>query len=89
MDIEVFAPKSGDVTGIENRGFLVDLVVKFQETTPARTGAVLELTGPGPHANAAPFPGAFGAGKNDRFPGLIVLLSTTAIGTGPGRNLSA
>ena len=55
----------------------------------AVTGASLELTGPGTHLNAAPFPGTFSAGANaDHFPGLVVLLSSTRIGAAPGLNLA-
>ena len=42
----------------------------------------LQLTGPGGHNNIAPFPGLFGAGKDDKLPGLVVLLSTANAGQG-------
>lgn len=38
--------------------------------------------------NTPPFPSPFGPGQDDAFPGLIVLLSTTEIGAGPGQNLA-
>lgn len=72
--VKVFAPKQDDVAGVESRGFLVDLRVRF-EGDLAATGANLELTGPGPLANAGPFPGDFSAGHDPSFPGLVVLLS--------------
>lgn len=90
VNIHVFAPESGDVAGIGSRGFLVDLVAQFDGDL-ASTGASLELTGPGAHANAPPFPGTFGAGANlDHFPGLVVLLSARgpAATFGPGKNLA-
>lgn len=88
VGLEVFAPKNGDIAGVGSRAFLVDLVVRFDGDL-ASTGASPELTGPGAHANTAPFPGTFSQGANlDHFPGLVVLLSTTAIGAGPGQNLA-
>lgn len=86
--ITVFAPGKGDVAGVGSRGFLVDMSVQFN-TDLAGTGASLELTGPGPQQNAGPFPGTFGLGTNlDHFPGLVVLLSSTSVGSGPGHNLA-
>lgn len=88
LKLKVKAPSEGDVAGVESTGFLVDLVVEFPGDLAA-TGASLELTGPGTHLNAAPFPGTFSAGANaDHFPGLVVLLSSTRIGAGPGLNLA-
>ncbi len=86
--LKVFAPAEGDVAGVASTGFLVDLAVEFPGDL-ASTGASLELTGGGVHANAPPFPGSFSPGANkDHFPGLVVLLSSTRIGAGPGHNLS-
>ena len=86
-DIKVFAPRSGDVAGVNSRGFLVDLAVRF-EGDLASTGAALELTGPGAHANTPPFPGDFSGGADPSFPGLVVLLSSSKVGAGPGQNLA-
>jgi len=86
--LTIFAPGEDDVAGVSSRGFLVDLAVNF-EGTLAATGASSELTGPGPLQNAGPFPGTFSVGANkDHFPGLVVLLSSTAIAAGPGQNVS-
>jgi hypothetical protein len=86
--IKVFAPGKGDVAGVGSRGFLVDLSVQFN-TDLAGTGASLELTGPGPLQNAGPFPGTFSLGANlDHFPSLVVLLSSTTVGSGPGHNVA-
>ena len=86
--ITVFAPGKGDVAGVGSRGFLVDIAVQFNGDL-ASTGASLELTGPGPLANAGPFPGTFSLGANlDHFPGLVVLLSSTTVGAGPGQNVA-
>jgi len=81
VNIQIFTPKSGNVAGIGSRGFMVDLKADFNVPL-ALTGAGLELTGPGVHANAAPLPGAFGDGPNDKFPNLVVLLSSTKAGGG-------
>lgn len=87
-EIKVFAPGKGDVAGVGSRAFLVDLAVQFAGNL-ASTGVTPELTGPGPLANAGPFPGTFSLGANkDHFPGLVVLLSSTTVGAGPGHNLS-
>lgn len=86
--ITIFAPGKGDVAGIGSRAFLVDISVQFSGNL-ASTGVTPELTGPGPLQNAGPFPGTFSLGTNrDHFPGLVVLLSSTTVGAGPGQNLS-
>jgi hypothetical protein len=89
VGIEVFAPESGDRAGIGSLGFLVDMEVTFKHANLAQTGFTgLQLTGPGAHANILPFPGLAAPGHDDRFPGLIVLLSTTQIGAGSCQNLA-
>lgn len=87
VKVEVFAPEKAHAAGRGASGFFVDLEAEFP-TGVAATGAKEQLTGPGVHQNAPPFPGAFNAGKDESFPGLIVLLSTTEIGSGPGQNLA-
>jgi len=89
ITVEVFAPGQGDIAGISNRAFLVDLAADFKNYDLAATGFTTpELTGPGAHINTAPFPGDFAPGKDSAFPGLIVLLSTTTLGAGQGQNLA-
>lgn len=87
VEVEVFSPEKGHNAGRSAKGFFVDLEATFP-TGVAATGAKEQISGPAAHANTAPFPGAFGPGKDDAFPGLIVLLSTTGIGAGPGQNLA-
>lgn len=88
VKLEVFAPRKGDVAGVGSRAFVVDLAARFRGDL-ASTGASPELTGPGGHQNIDPFPGTFGPGANlDHFPGLVVLLSSTRIGAGPGQNVA-
>jgi hypothetical protein len=89
ITVEVFAPGPGDIAGISNRAFLVDLAADFKGYDLAATGFTTpELTGPGAHNNVPPFPAPFAAGNNTKFPGLIVLLSTTTLGAGQGQNLA-
>lgn len=88
VNIEVFTPKNGNLAGAGSRAFMVDLKAEFNADL-ASTGASPELTGPGAHANAAPFPGSFGIGANvDHFPGLVVLVSSSRAGVGPGQNVA-
>jgi len=88
VNLEVFTPKNGNLSGAGSRAFLVDLKAEFNSDL-ASTGASPELTGPGVHANAAPLPGSFGNGANlDHFPGLVVLLSSTRAGAGAGQNVA-
>ena len=84
--LDVFAPRSGDVVGKGSRGFFVDLAARYPSL--ASTGADLQLTGPGAHQNQAPFAGAFAPGVDEKLPGLIVLLSTSTVGSRNAQNLA-
>lgn len=86
VQVEVFAPRAGDVAGKQSKGFFVDLALRYP--TLEASGADFQLTGPGAHQNQPPFPGAFGPGADDKVPGLIVLLSTTTIGARNAQNLA-
>lgn len=93
VDISVFAPGTGDNAGIHGIGWFVDLEVDFPPTNLSTTGFNgFQLTGPDVHNNREPFPGTFGPGRDDRLPGLVVLLSTTTSSMsgfhGPGTNLA-
>jgi hypothetical protein len=96
VKLEMLAPENGDRAGIGSRGFFVDLEAEFDAPLEKTGFTGLQLTGPGAHNNVPPFPGTFSRGQDDRFPGLIVLLSTTqteANGTptgftGPGQNVA-
>ena len=95
VSLEVFAPGNGDNAGIGGAGWFVDLEADFPGGANglARAGfSGFQLTGPGVHANAAPFPGSFSTGRDDRIPGLVVLGSTTNSDRpgfhGPGTNLA-
>jgi hypothetical protein len=91
--IEVFAPERGANAGANGFGWFVDMEVDFLGKNLHQAGfSALQLTGPGVHTNAAPFPGTFSTGQDDRMPGLVVLTSTTNNTrpgfSGPGTNLA-
>jgi len=86
VKVQVFAPRNGDVTGKQSKGFLVDLALRYP--TLAASGADFQLTGPTTHQNQAPFPGMFSAGVDEKVPGLIVLISTTTVGAKNAQNLA-
>lgn len=92
VEVEVLAPARGDNAGVAGAGWFVDLSVHYDGGLKAAGFTSLQLTGPGVHANAAPFPGAFSTGRDDRLPGLVVLTSTTNSTitgfSGPGTNLA-
>ncbi len=93
VTVEVFSPEPFHNAGIQGAGWFVDTEITFHGKTLQQTGFTgLQLTGPGVHAAAAPFPGGFSTGHDDRNPGLVVLTSTTVAGqpgfTGPRTNLA-
>lgn len=88
VSVEMFAPQRGDHAGVGGRAWFVDLAVSYEGGLESSGFTTPQLTGPGVHASAAPFPGTFSPGKDDRLPGLIVLLSTTTLGAGACQNVS-
>ena len=86
VEVDVFAPREGDVAGKLSKGFFVDLALRYPSL--AASGADFQLTGPTIHQNQAPFPGAFAPGVDEKVPGLIVLLSTTTVGAKNAQNLA-
>lgn len=86
VDVQVLAPRPGDQVGKGSLGFFVDLAIRYPSI--ASSGAGIQLTGPGAHANQPPFAGGFGAGVDDKLPGLIVLLSTSTVGARNAQNLA-
>lgn len=95
VSIEMFSPERNHRVGIGGRGWFVDLEIEY-DVPLARSGFTLnasgepgfQLTGPGGHNNIPTFPGTFSPGKDERIPGLIVLLSTTTIGAQSCQNLA-
>jgi hypothetical protein len=77
-EIELFAPDDGDRAGTEGVGWFVDIAVEFDGNLKSTGFKGNQLTGPGVHNNAPPFPGNFGVGADEKFPGLVVLISTTS-----------
>ena len=88
VKIEMFAPEEGHRVGIGGKGWFVDLEIEYDAPLAATGFSDFQLTGPAVHNNVAPFPGTFSAGKDDRLPNLVVLLSTTTVGAGAGQNLA-
>ena len=91
--VRVLSPRPGSDAGISGSGWFIDLAIDFATTDLAATGFTgAQLTGPGGHNNIPPAPGAFGTGRDDRLPGLVVLASTTSSSlpgfSGPGTNLA-
>ena len=86
VNLQVFAPRSGDTAGKASKGFFVDLAVRYPSL--ASSGADFQLTGPTVHQNQAPFPGAAAPGVDEKLPGLIVLLSTSTVGAKNAQNLA-
>lgn len=76
IDIEVFAPEEGHISGVNGIGWFVDLAIEFEGDLASTGFTGNQLSGPGIHENAAPFPGTFTPGKDDRFGGLISLIAT-------------
>ena len=88
VNIELLAPAKGDRVGIDGKGWFIDIAVQFEGDVETSGFTTNQITGPGVHNNAAPFPGTFSPGVDDRLPGLIVLVSTTTIGAGSCQNLA-
>lgn len=93
VKIDILTPEPGHDVGIEGAGWFIDLEVEYPRRTLEQAGfSGFQLTGPAGHANVPPAPGLFSTGRDDRMPGLVVLVSTTnsdRIGfSGPGTNLA-
>jgi hypothetical protein len=87
-EIKMFAPEGGHRVGVGGFGWFVDLEIDF-DVPLERTGFTgFQLTGPGAHNNVGPFPGTFSPGRDDRMPGLIVLVSTATIGAQSCQNVA-
>lgn len=86
VSLEVFAPGDGDKAGLNGLGWFIDIDLEFPGDLHSTGFTGNQLTGPDVHNNVAPFPGVFAPGKDDRFGGLVVLLSTTTIGAGSCQN---
>lgn len=90
--VEVLTPRPGTSTGIEGKAWMLDLNVRYRDGLKAAGWTGPQLTGPEKHNNVPPAAGTFSPGKDDKLPGVVVLLSTTAADkpgfSGPGTNLA-
>ena len=88
VNLEVFTPKNGNLAGAGSRAFMVDMKAEFSGDL-ASTGASQDLTGPHVQRRTAAFTGDLSLGANgEHFPGLVVLLSSSRAGVGPGQNVA-
>ncbi|SDY91011.1 hypothetical protein SAMN05661080_04985 [Modestobacter sp. DSM 44400] len=92
VTVDIESPSNGDDAGVGGAGWFVDLDLEYEGGLAEAGFTGLQLTGPAGHNNVPPFPGTFSTGKDDRLPGLVVLVSTTNATlpgfSGPGTNLA-
>jgi hypothetical protein len=88
VHIDVFAPGNGDHAGVDGVSWFVDIDLEFPGDIRSTGFTGPQLTGPGVHNNVPPFPGVAGLGKDDRFGGLVTLISTTVGGAKSCQNVS-
>jgi hypothetical protein len=80
VELEIFAPGEGDLAGVGGVGWFVDLDAEFPGGLRSTGFTGNQLTGPGGHNNALPFPGVFAPGRDEKFQGLVVTFSSTKLG---------
>jgi hypothetical protein len=92
VTVDIETPSDGDNAGIAGAGWFVDLDLEYEGGLTQAGFTGLQLTGPAGHNDIPPFPGTFSPGRDDRLPGLVVLVSTTNATlpgfSGPGTNLA-
>jgi hypothetical protein len=92
VEVDIETPSNGDDAGIGGAGWFVDLDLDYAGGLAQAGFTGLQLTGPAGHNDIPPFPGTFSPGRDDRLPGLVVLVSTTNSTlpgfSGPGTNLA-
>jgi hypothetical protein len=88
-DIKVWVPRSGDVAGVGNKAFFVDMSIRFKHSDLLGAGFTSpQLTGPGAHQNLPPFPKPSTIGHDESIPSLVVLLDGTIVGAKQGQNVA-
>jgi hypothetical protein len=88
-EIKVWVPRSGDVAGVGNKAFFVDMSIRYKHSDLLGAGFTSpQLTGPGAHQNLPPFPKPATIGKDESIPNLIVLLDGTSVGARQGQNVA-
>ena len=88
-EIKVWVPRSGDVAGVGNKAFFVDMSIRYKHSD--LLGAAFtspQLTGPGAHQNLPPFPKPATIGHDESIPNLVVLIDGTTVGAKQGQNLA-
>ena len=87
--IRVWVPRSGDVAGVGNKAFFVDMSIRYEHSDLLGAGFTSpQLTGPGAHQNIPPFPKPATIGHDESVPNLVVLLDGTTVGAKQGQNLA-
>ncbi|WP_214323756.1 hypothetical protein [Nonomuraea sediminis] len=81
-DVRIQSPRAGASTGVEGAAWTMELSVHYRDGLKAAGWSGPQVTGPQGGT------GTFGPGKDDKLPGLVVLLSTTTGFSGPGTNLA-
>lgn len=88
-EIRVWVPRSGDVAGVGNKAFFIDMSVRYKHSDLLGAGFTSpQLTGPGAHQNLPPFPKPGTIGHDESIPNLVVLLDGTTVGAKQGQNLA-
>ena len=88
-EIKVWVPRSGDVAGVGNKAFFVDMSIRYKHSDLLGAGFTSpQLTGPGAHQNLPPFPKPATIGHDESVPNLVVLLDGTSVGAKQGQNLA-
>ncbi len=88
VQVTMLTPQTGDSAGLHGFGWIIDLRLEYNATLDQTGFDGFQLTGPGAHTNAPPFAGAFSPGRDEKLPGLVVLVSTTSVGAGAGQNIA-
>jgi hypothetical protein len=88
-DIKIWVPRSGDVAGVANKAFFVDMSIRYKHSDLLGAGfSSPQLTGPGAHQNLPPFPKPSTIGADESIPNLVVLLDGTIVGAKQGQNVA-
>jgi len=88
-EIKVWVPREGDVAGVGNKAFFVDMSIRYKHSDLLGAGFTSpQLTGPGAHQNLPPFPKPSTIGADESIPNLVVLLDGTSIGAKQGQNVA-
>lgn len=88
-DIKIWVPRQGDVAGLGNKAFFVDMSIRYKHSDLLGAGFTSpQLTGPGAHQNLPPFPKPATIGHDESIPNLVVLLDGTIVGAKQGQNVA-